>query len=52
MPTAILCYDKINDISIRHAEYFKIPIIVINTKTYRNLKNFTKTEEKENSYTI
>lgn len=50
MPTAILCYDKINDISIKHAEYFNIPIIVINTKTYKNLKNYTV--EKDKRYSI
>ena len=42
MPTAILCFDKINDVSIKHAEYFNIPIIVINTKTYRYLSHYTK----------
>ena len=47
MPTAILCYDKINDASIRYAEYFNIPIIVINTKTYRNLQNYMPAQEIE-----
>ena len=47
MPTAILCYDEINDTSIRHAEYFNIPIIVINTKTYKALKDYTKPKEKD-----
>ncbi|HOZ53756.1 MAG TPA: hypothetical protein PKY25_00250 [Bacilli bacterium] len=47
LPTAILCYDKINDASIKHAEYFGIPIIVINTKTYDSLKNATKVDEEE-----
>ena len=46
MPTAILCYDKINDASIRHAEYFNVPIIVINTKKYKALKNYTEAKEK------
>lgn len=46
MPTAILCYDKINDVSIKHAEYFNIPIIVIKTKTYQFLSNYTRNEEK------
>ena len=45
-PTAIVCYDKINDDSIKHAEYFDIPIIVIHTKTYHELKDFTQDEEK------
>ena len=49
MPTAILCYDEINDISLKHAEYFNIPIIVINTKTYRNLAGYTD-ERKEAGY--
>lgn len=46
MPMAILCFDKINDTSIKHAEYFNIPIIVINTKTYKNLKYYTETKEE------
>ena len=41
LPTAILCFDEINDVSIKHAEYFEIPIIVINTKTYSKLRYFT-----------
>lgn len=48
-PTAILCFDKVNDDAIRHAEYFGIPIIIINTKTYYALKNFMP-EEKEDKY--
>jgi len=45
-PSAILCYDTINDISIKHAEYFNIPIIVINTKTYSTgIEHYTKKEE-------
>lgn len=48
-PTAILCFDKVNDDAIRHAEYFGIPIIIINTKTYYALKNFIP-EEKEDKY--
>ena len=47
-PTAILCFDVINDDSIKHAEYFNIPIIVINTRTYRHLKGFYRTEEERN----
>ena len=49
-PTAILCFDKVNDDSIKHAEYFGIPIIIINTKTYFSLKNFMPDEQKEKSY--
>lgn len=49
MPTAILCYDEINDVSLKHAEYFNIPIIVINTKTYRNLEGYTDAR-KEKGY--
>lgn len=52
MPTAILCYDKINDISLKHAEYFNIPIIVINTKSYKYLSNFTSEKSNNNSFTI
>jgi hypothetical protein len=47
LPTAILCFDKINDESIKHAEYFNIPIIVINTKTYKMLETFTNPLEKK-----
>ena len=45
-PTAILCFDEINDISIKHAEYFNVPIIILNTKTYRNFNTFTDELEK------
>ena len=34
LPTAILCFDGINDDSIKHAEYFNIPIIKIKTEQY------------------
>ena len=47
MPTAILCYDKVNDVSLRHAEFFNIPIIIINTKTYRNLAHYTDVLEEK-----
>ena len=49
MPTAIICYDRINDTSIKHAQYFNIPIVVINTKTYRNLKHYTKPLEEQDT---
>jgi hypothetical protein len=49
MPTAIICYDRINDTSIKHAEHFNIPIVVINTKTYRNLKHYTKPLEEQDA---
>ena len=49
MPSAILCFDKINDESIKHAEYFGIPIVLINTKTYKYLKNVTEYIEEENT---
>ena len=48
-PTAILCFDEINDDSLKHAEYFQIPIIVIKTKTYRDLKNYTNDKDEEKS---
>lgn len=51
MPTAILCYDKINDVSLKHAEYFNIPIVVIKTNTYRNLAGFTNNMD-ESEYHI
>lgn len=46
LPKAILCFDEINDDSIKHAEYFNIPIIVIKTKTYTCLRGYT--DEKKN----
>lgn len=46
IPTAILCYDEINDISIKHAEYFNIPIVVIKTKTYELLQHYTDKKER------
>ncbi len=33
-PDYIICFDKINDQSIKHAKYFEIPIYVINTQIY------------------
>lgn len=49
-PTAILCYNEINDDAIRHAEFFQIPIIVVHTKTYFNLKNVIPEETKKHRY--
>lgn len=46
LPNAIICYDEINDLSIKHAEYFNIPIIVINTRTYKYLNGYTDSEKK------
>lgn len=50
MPSAILCFDKINDESIKHAKYFNIPIIVIKTKTYKYLNNYTTSLENNRRY--
>lgn len=52
MPTAILCYDKVNEESIRHAQYYDIPIIVINTKTYKYLQGVTEEKEETNGFKI
>ncbi len=41
LPTAILCFNEVNDVAIKHAEYFNIPIIIINTRTYRDIKGFS-----------
>lgn len=45
MPTAILCFDEINSDSIVHAKFFNIPIIVIKTKTYSYINNYTDMEK-------
>ncbi len=50
LPKAILCFDTINDVSIKHAEYFDIPIIVINTKTYKALAHFTDSKKENVGY--
>ena len=38
LPSYIVCYDKINELSIKYAEHFNIPILFIDTKkcAYRN----------------
>ena len=43
LPNYIVCFDRVNEDSKRAAEYFKIPIIIINTKFYR--KSLSITEE-------
>ena len=47
LPTAILCYDSINDASIKHAEYFNIPIIVVKTQTYSNISGIIDEEKNK-----
>ena len=38
-PTNILCFDEVNELSLMYAEYFKIPILLIDTKkcAYNNV---------------
>lgn len=47
LPTAILCYDDINDASLKHAEYFNIPIIVVKTQTYENISKIIDEEKNK-----
>ncbi len=46
LPSAIVCFNRVNDIAIKHAEYFNIPIIVIHANKYTLLSNI-KEEEKD-----
>lgn len=47
MPTAILCFDAINSDSVIHAKFFKVPIIVIKTKTYKFINDYTDIEKNK-----
>ena len=42
-PDYIICFDKIDSLSIKHAQYFEIPIYVINTRVYE--EQFEKLKE-------
>ncbi len=33
-PNYLVCYDNVNQYTIKHAQYFNIPIYVINTNAY------------------
>ena len=48
-PNYLVCFDKINDRTIKHAKYFNIPIYVINTKIYQEQFDKLKEENEENS---
>ena len=51
IPNYIVCFDEVNELSLRYAEYFKIPILYIDTKrcAYKNAAKIKYNLEKTNS---
>lgn len=49
-PDYLVCYDNVDERTIKHAQYFNIPIYVINTKIYK--EQLKKAEEDVNSNII
>ena len=51
MPNYIVCYDEVNELSLKYAEYFNIPILFIDTKkcAYKNANEIKQKLENVNN---
>lgn len=51
MPNYIVCYDEFNELSLKYAEYFNIPVLFIDTKkcAYKNANEIKQKLENANN---
>ena len=51
MPNYIVCYDEVNELSLKYAEYFNIPVLFIDTKkcAYKNANEIKQKLENANN---
>lgn len=51
MPNYIVCYDEVNELSLKYAEYFNIPLLFIDTKkcAYKNASEIKQKIENINN---
>lgn len=51
LPNYIVCYDEVNELSLKYAEYFNIPILFIDTKkcAYKNASEIKQKLENTNN---